>query len=66
MQNVTLIGFDLGKYSFHIHCQDKSGKALLRKKLTRTKHIEFLTGCTSATVVVEACAGAHFIACRRA
>ena len=37
MQNITLIGIDLGKHSFHIHCQDKSGKALLRKKFTRTK-----------------------------
>ncbi|HFF6148130.1 TPA: IS110 family transposase, partial [Shigella flexneri] len=34
MQNITLIGIDLGKHSFHIHCQDKSGKALLRKKDT--------------------------------
>ncbi|HDI8627366.1 TPA: IS110 family transposase, partial [Escherichia coli] len=37
MQNITLIGIDLGKHSFHIHCQDKFGKALLRKKFTRTK-----------------------------
>ncbi len=43
MQNVTLIGIDLGKHSFHVHCQDQSInqsiKALLRKKLTRTKLI---------------------------
>ncbi|MBC8955062.1 IS110 family transposase [Xenorhabdus sp. PB62.4] len=64
MQNVTLIGIDLGKHSFHVHCQDKSGKALLRKKFTRTKLIEFLAGCSSATVVMEACAGAHFMARR--
>lgn len=64
MQNVTLIGIDLGKHSFHVHCQDKSGRALLRKKLTRAKLFEFLAGCTSATVVMEACAGAHFMARR--
>ncbi|MFZ4221190.1 IS110 family transposase, partial [Enterobacter ludwigii] len=64
MQNVTLIGIDLGKHSFHIHCQDKSGKPLLRKKFTRAKLIEFLGGCASATVVMEACAGAHFMARR--
>lgn len=58
MQNITLIGIDLGKHSFHIHCQDKSGKVLLRK-FTRTKLIEFLAGCASSTVVMEACAGAH-------
>ncbi|MBI6547557.1 IS110 family transposase [Xenorhabdus lircayensis] len=64
MQNVTLIGIDLGKHSFHIHCQDKFGKTMLRKKFTRTKLMEFLAGCTSTTVVMEACAGAHFMARR--
>ncbi|KQJ38682.1 IS110 family transposase, partial [Escherichia coli] len=64
MQNITLIGIDLGKHSFHIHCQDKSGKVLLRKKFTRTKLIEFLAGCASSTVMMEACAGAHFMARR--
>ncbi|MCJ7930631.1 hypothetical protein VCX21_23135, partial [Aeromonas caviae] len=23
MENVALIGIDLGKHSFHIHCQDR-------------------------------------------
>ncbi len=31
MQNISLIGIDLDKHSFHIHCQDKHGNALLRK-----------------------------------
>ncbi|CBJ88346.1 putative transposase [Xenorhabdus nematophila ATCC 19061] len=64
MQNVTLIGIDLGKPSFHIHCQDKCGKTMLRKKFTRPKLMEFLAGCSSTTVVMEACAGAHFMARR--
>ncbi|HAX5087648.1 TPA: IS110 family transposase [Escherichia coli] len=59
MQNVALIGIDLGKHSFHIHCQDKSGNALLRKKL-----MQFLVTCPSSVVVMEACAGAHFMARR--
>ncbi|ERT13682.1 IS110 family transposase [Photorhabdus temperata] len=62
MNTITLIGIDLGKHTFHIHCQDKSGKALLRKKFTRNKLMAFLAGCPSATVVMEACAGAHFMA----
>lgn len=64
MQNITLIGIDLGKHSFHIHCQDKSGKALLRKKFTRTKLMQFLATCPPSVVVMEACAGAHFMARR--
>ncbi|BDV57409.1 IS110 family transposase [Escherichia coli] len=64
MQNVALIGIDLGKHFFHIHCQDKSGNALLRKKFTRTKLMQFLVTCPSSVVVMEACAGAHFMARR--
>ena len=64
MQNVALIGIDLGKHSFHIHCQDKSGNAFLRKKFTRTKLMQFLATCPSSVVVMEACAGAHFMARR--
>ncbi|MDX8001274.1 transposase, partial [Xenorhabdus sp. Reich] len=55
---------DLGKHSFHVHCQDKSGKALLRKKFTRVRLMEFLAGSSSATIVMDACAGAHFMARR--
>ncbi len=31
MENIALIGIDLGKNSFHIHCQDHHGKAVYRK-----------------------------------
>ncbi|OOL08842.1 IS110 family transposase, partial [Klebsiella aerogenes] len=41
MENIALIGIDLGKNSFHIHCQDRRGKAVYRKKFTRPKLIEF-------------------------
>lgn len=44
MQNVTLTLIDLGKHSFHVHCLDKSGKALLHKKFTRAKLLKFLAG----------------------
>ncbi|MBC8947267.1 IS110 family transposase [Xenorhabdus indica] len=64
MNTIALIGIDLGKHSFHVHCQEQSGKALLRKKFTRTKLMEFLADCSPATVVMEACAGAHFMARR--
>ncbi|MGN1471603.1 IS110 family transposase, partial [Yersinia enterocolitica] len=48
---MSLIGIDLGKHSFHIHCQDKHGNALLRKKFSRKKLTEFLSDCSVSTVV---------------
>jgi transposase len=35
MNAVSLIGIDLGKHSFHVHAQDRSGRMLFRKKLSR-------------------------------
>ncbi len=62
MQDVTLIGIDLGKHSFHVHGQDRHGKALLRKKFSRKQLIQFFTTFRPCTVVMEACAGAHHMA----
>jgi transposase len=62
MQDVTLIGIDLGKRSFHIHGQDQRGNAVFRQKYTRKQLINFLATFHSCTVVMEACAGAHQIA----
>ena len=62
MQDVTLIGIDLGKHSFHVHGQDRQGKALLRKKFSRKQLIESLANFHPCTVVMEACAGAHHMA----
>ncbi|NVH74066.1 IS110 family transposase, partial [Paraburkholderia sp. JPY432] len=54
MQDVTVIGIDLGKRSFHLHGQDKSGKAVFRKKVSRQQLIEFLSNFHACTVVMEA------------
>jgi transposase len=62
MQDVTLIGIDLGKHNFHVHGQDRHGKALLRKKFSRKQLVEFLATFHVCTVVMEACAGAHHMA----
>lgn len=64
MENIALIGIDLGKNSFHVHCQDRHGKAVYRKKFTRPKLIEFLATCPATTIAMEACGGSHFMARR--
>jgi hypothetical protein len=40
MEDVTLVGIDLGKHTFHLHGQDKNRKGLFRKKLNRKQTIE--------------------------
>ncbi|HEU0367754.1 MAG TPA: IS110 family transposase, partial [Candidatus Acidoferrum sp.] len=62
MQNVTLIGIDLGKHSFHVHGQDRAGRAVFRRKFSRKQLVEFFATFHACTVVMEACAGAHWMA----
>ncbi len=62
MESVMLIGIDLGKHSFHVHGQDRQGKTLLRKRFSRPQLIAFLATFHPCTIVMEACAGARFIA----
>ena len=62
MENVTLVGIDLGKHSFHLHGQDRHGKAVFRKKVGRKQLVEFFATFHACTVVMEACAGSHHMA----
>jgi len=41
MDDVTLVGIDLGKHSFHLHGQDVKGNAVFRKKMSRKQLTEF-------------------------
>ncbi|SED07758.1 Transposase [Burkholderia sp. WP9] len=62
MQSVTLVGIDLGKHSFHLHGQDRRGKAAFRKKVNRKRLVEFFATFHACKVVTEACAGADHLA----
>jgi transposase len=64
MDDVTLIGIDLGKSTFHLHGQDRSGRMVFRKKLTRKQMLETLANFKACTVAMEACGGSHWLARR--
>ena len=42
MNEVTVIGIDLGKHSFHLHAQDAAGRMVFRKKLSRQQLLRTL------------------------
>ena len=62
MDSVTLVGIDLGKHSFHLHGQDRKGQAVFRRKVNRKQLVEFFAKFHPCTAVMEACAGAHYLA----
>jgi transposase len=56
---VSTIGLDIAKHVFQAHGADASGQAVFRKKITRTKLIDFLASQPRCLVALEACGGAH-------
>jgi transposase len=57
---VSTIGLDIAKHVFQAHGADASGQAVFRKKITRTKLIDFLASQPRCLVALEACGGAHY------
>src|SRR5579862_302543 len=62
MDKVALIGIDVGKQSFYLHAQDRVGHALWRKQVTRAQLLRLLAQLPPTRVIMEACAGAHWLA----
>ena len=52
---VTTVGLDLAKQVFSVHGVDEHGKAVLRKRLSRGKLLEFFAQLPPALVGMEAC-----------
>ena len=59
MSEVSIIGLDIAKHVFQAHGADASGRAVLRKKLSRSKVLPFFASQPRCRVVLEACGGAH-------
>ena len=55
-----MIGIDLAKSSFQVHGARADGSVAFRRKLSRAKVLEFLASQPHCTVVMEACASAHY------
>lgn len=60
MGEVSMIGLDIAKSSFHAHGSDASGAAVFGRKLSRAKVLEFFAAQPRCTVAMEACGGAHY------
>ena len=57
---ITTMGIDLAKNVFQIHGVDENGKVLVRKKLPRSKLMEFIANTPVCLIGVEACGGSHY------
>lgn len=56
---ITTIGLDIAKHVFQVHGVDKSGQAVLRRKLQRADVLGFFEALAPCLVGIEACGTAH-------
>jgi transposase len=60
MVKTTTIGLDIAKQIFQVHGTDKTGKAVLRRKLRRGEVARFFSEQPSCLVGIEASGSAHY------
>jgi transposase len=59
MGEVSTIGLDIAKAVFQVHGVDEAGTVLIRKRISRTKMLEFFAELSPCLVGIEACPSAH-------
>ncbi len=64
IDQVTTIGIDIGKNTFHFIGLDSKGAIVLRQKLSRGQVRERLANLAPCLIGMEACVGAHHL-CRQ-
>src|ERR1700732_1357709 len=60
VMKLTILGIDLAKSVFHLHGADAHGRAVLRKRLSRSQLPSFLANLPRCVVAMEACGSAHY------
>jgi transposase len=59
MGEVSTIGLDIAKSVFQVHGVDVDGTVVIRKRVSRTKLLEFFAELPACLVGIEACPSAH-------
>ena len=60
MGEVSTIGLDIAKSVFQVHGVDDTGAVVMRKRVGRSKVLEFFGGLSPCLVGIEACPSAHY------
>lgn len=61
---IATLGIDIGKTWFHVVGLNGNGKPVFRKKLRRSKLMEFVATCQPCSIGMEACSGSQYLARR--
>ncbi len=58
--NITTLGIDLAKNVFQLHGVDNEGNVVLKKRIRRSKFVEFMQQLPSCAVATESCGSANY------
>jgi transposase len=59
LSSVTVVGLDLAKLVFQVHCLDAAGKAVVNRALKRREVVDFFRKLPMCRVGIEACGSSH-------
>ena len=59
LESVTVVGLDLAKNVFQVHCIDAQGVVVADKAIPRGRLLEFFAALPRCLVGLEACSSAH-------
>lgn len=62
MDEIKLVGVDIGKSAFHVVGVDTSGAVQLKRRCSRPQFLALMAKLTDCVVAMEACCGAHHLA----
>jgi transposase len=60
MGEVSTIGLDIAKSVFQVHGVDDAGAVTIRKRISRSKMLEFFADLPPCLIGIEACPSAHY------
>ncbi len=58
--NITTLGIDIAKEVFQLCGADATGKVILKKRLTRSKFLEYMSKVAKCRIVMEACGSSNY------
>lgn len=60
MKEISVLGIDLAKKVFQLHGVDSSGRAVLKKKISRSGLKQFVVQLPPCFIAMEACSGSNY------
>jgi len=60
MSNITTVGLDISKRTFHLVQLDETNEVVMRKKVRRSQLEANISSLTHGVLAMEACGSAHY------